>query len=188
MKRTASLADSAHKLPNAFRRLACAVTQGPQPRGKGIPLRISRGAESRRSAEICNRRAHSRNIISPLCNIISPSLLDTIERICYILSHSLSYRGVAQLVARLLWDFVTGCATPPLLEMPKPLKYRRFRGFYSPQKSSPLSGLTTYLTTNRNHAFFRDFSYRGVAQLIARMVWELVCFPSLRKNENAGNR
>ena len=112
MKRTASLADTAHKLPNAFRRLACAVTQGPQPRGKGIPFRISRGAESRRSAEICNRGAHSRNIISPSCNIISPSLLDTIERICYILSHSLSYRGVAQLIARMVWDHQAAGLSP----------------------------------------------------------------------------
>ena len=61
---------------------------------------------------------------------------------------------------------------PSKTETPEALVTRAIVGFYHPSKSTPKLHLTTALTTDSE--IFRNWKskYPGVAQLVARVVWD----------------
>ena len=61
---------------------------------------------------------------------------------------------------------------PSEAEKPKALGTREIAGFDRPSKSTPKLHLTTALTTDGEIFRNRKSKYPGVAQLVARVVWD----------------
>ena len=61
---------------------------------------------------------------------------------------------------------------PSKTETPEALVTRAIVGFYHPSKSTPKLHLTTALTTDSEISRNRKSKYPGVAQLVARVVWD----------------
>ena len=77
---------------------------------------------------------------------------------------------------------------PNETEIPEAIGTQAIAGFDRPLKSPPKLHLTTALTTDREISRNRKSKYPGVAQLVARVVWEQNAAGSDGLNYRAANR